>query len=249
MRALTPLMFQVTIFMRDLPACAGGLEDREAGAAAAGRDGVADSDLEGLAHQVVDEIDHRAAHIDERQIVDQNGRAVASRWRRSSSLRLADEVELVGEAGAAAAFDRDAQRRLARLAGEDRGDARAARVASASTLSCRSCASRPSSRPRIACIRVHTIGMKRRWAKSTRRRPAMDRRQSLATSASATGRAPPMRRSGAIARPARRRAGKPDPHAFPARPRPHHPFHRLPAAEAQDAGVRRAMRATITARG
>ena len=43
--------------------------------------------------------------------------------------------------------------------------------------------------------------------------------------------------------------GKPDPHAVPARPRPHHPFDRLPPAEAQDAGVRRRTRATTTARG
>ena len=87
--------------------------DGKAGAAAAGGNRVRIPDLERLAHQVVDEVDHRAAHIDERQIVDQHGGAVLFDGD-VVVVAAVDEVELVGEAGAAAAFDRNAQRRSCR---------------------------------------------------------------------------------------------------------------------------------------
>src|SRR4051812_19594463 len=87
----------------------------EAGAAAAGGDGVRVLDLEGLAHQVVDEVDHRAAHIDQRQIVDQDRGAILLDGDIVVVARV-DQIELVGKAGAAAAFDGNAQRRLAGLA-------------------------------------------------------------------------------------------------------------------------------------
>src|SRR4051812_29282824 len=92
-RARMPLMFQVTIFMQ-APKCrqpermTGGartlrrracssFSDGEAGPAAAGRNRVRILDLEGLAHQIVNEVDHRATHVNERQLVDQHRRAIA----------------------------------------------------------------------------------------------------------------------------------------------------------------------------
>src|SRR5215470_7290445 len=66
--------------------------DGEAGAAAARCDGVGVLDLEGLAHQVVDEIDDRAAHIDERQLVDEQCGAVLFD-SDVVVIALADEVE------------------------------------------------------------------------------------------------------------------------------------------------------------
>src|SRR5690242_9080630 len=85
--------------------------DREAGSAAARGDGVRVPDLEGLADEVVDEVDLGAVHVDERHLVDQHAR-LALLEDEVIGLRIADEVELVGEAGATAAFDRNAQRRL-----------------------------------------------------------------------------------------------------------------------------------------
>src|SRR5262249_24822735 len=79
-------------------------------------------DLEGLAHQVVDEVDDRTAHVDQRQLVDEYGRAVLLDGD-VVVVAAVDEIELVGEAGATAAFDRDAQRRFACFLGDDRGDA------------------------------------------------------------------------------------------------------------------------------
>src|SRR5262245_57533104 len=94
----------------------------ETGAAAAGRDRVRILDLEGLAHQIVDEIDDGATQIDERQLVDQDGGAVLLDGD-IVVVALADEIEFIGEARAAAALDGNAQGRLAGFLGDDRCDA------------------------------------------------------------------------------------------------------------------------------
>ena len=85
--------------------------DREADAAAAGGDRVGVLDLERLAHQVVDEIELRAAHHLQRDRVDDDARRrrASRRNRRRRAVRV--DVEGVLEARAAAALDRDAQRR------------------------------------------------------------------------------------------------------------------------------------------
>src|SRR5471032_53741 len=84
--------------------------DREADAAAAGRHGVRVLDLERLAHQIVDEIDFRTLHIFERDRIDEDHGAVAFDHKVVRGARLLD-IESVLETRAAAALDRNAQRR------------------------------------------------------------------------------------------------------------------------------------------
>ena len=164
----------------------------------------------------------------------------------SSSLRVVDEVELVGEAGAAAAFDGDAQRRLAGL--RRRRSRRSAWPRHRSgRLSWRSWRLRPSSLPDLEaaspCVRVshHRYEAARAASQPAARR--MDEPRSTNLGDIGFGYRP---RAPYACDPAQsrgrfyRRDRKPDPHAVPARPRPHHPFDRLPPAEAQDAGVHRA---------
>ena len=79
-------------------------------------------DLEGLADQVVDEVDLRAAHIVERHGVDQHLGAVAGKHDVVRRGRLLNQVVAILEAGAAAAFDADAERGSGRLRGQDLGD-------------------------------------------------------------------------------------------------------------------------------
>src|SRR4051812_1252855 len=62
---------------RSTGSTAGSASDREARPAPAGRDRVRVLDLERLADEVVDEIDHRAVHVLQRDLVDEDGRAVA----------------------------------------------------------------------------------------------------------------------------------------------------------------------------
>src|SRR6185437_8231680 len=83
---------------------------REAGAAAAGRLGLRIVDLERSADQIVDIIDLGAGKETERNLVDQHGRAVARQHDVVVGLGAFD-VELVLEAGAAAALYADAQHR------------------------------------------------------------------------------------------------------------------------------------------
>ena len=182
--------------------------DGEAGPAAAGCNGVRVPDLERLAHQIVDEIDHRAAHIDQRQIVDQHRRAVLLDGD-VVVVAAVDQIELVGKAGAAAALDRNAQRDLAGLAGDDLRDAAWQR--------------RRSRRPSWQSWRQRPCGVtllsrshhryEAGGGKSTGGACGWTRRTSLATSASATARARPMP---AIRR-CRAAASRPRPKARPAR--------------------------------
>ena len=216
----------------------------KAGAAAAGRDGVRVPDLEGLAHQVVDEVDHRAAHVDQRQIVDQHGRAV---------LLDGDVVVVAAHRPGRTCRRSRSSRRLRR-----RRAARSCPVRRRRSSRCawrRRRSRRPSwrswrQRPLLAspCFRVPIIGMKRRGASqpdrrliNARHRGAHGRRGKLGDIGFGyRPRAPYACDPAAIARPLLARAGEPDAHAVPARPRPHHPFHRLPPAQAQDAGLLRA---------
>src|SRR5262249_40782680 len=133
MRALSELTFQVAMRMaassglsRQASIGAAANEARgklgelngKAGAAAAGGFGERIVDLERLTDQVVGEVDLRAAHIFERNLVDQQfGLAVLDEEivRRAGIV----EGEGVREAGAAAAGDRDAQHRARGFAGQN----------------------------------------------------------------------------------------------------------------------------------
>src|SRR5579871_4452353 len=95
--------------------------DREAGAAAAARGGVRVLDLEGLADQVIDEVDLGPADIGKGDRIDQNRGAVALDDEIVLRTRLV-EVEAILEPRAAAAGDADAKSRAAGLAGQDPRD-------------------------------------------------------------------------------------------------------------------------------
>src|SRR5437870_2923094 len=82
--------------------------DRKAGPAAARRRGIRVDHAERGADQVVDEIDLRAREERHRGWIDQHHRALARDHQIVLSLGVVD-VELVLEAGAAAALDGDAQ--------------------------------------------------------------------------------------------------------------------------------------------
>src|SRR5205085_12143699 len=77
---------------------------READPAAAGRHRVRVLHLERLPHQVVDEVELRAAHIFEADGVDEDGRAVAGHDEVILGPRLLD-VERILKTRAAAALD------------------------------------------------------------------------------------------------------------------------------------------------
>src|SRR5262249_32785401 len=110
---LIELTFQVATRMRK--------SDREARAAAARGRGVGIVDAERGADQVVDEIDFRARQKRHRRWIDQHHRMIALDHQIVLGLRALD-VELVLEAGAAAALDRDAQHGAIALVLEDLAD-------------------------------------------------------------------------------------------------------------------------------
>ena len=91
----------------------------EAGAAAAAGNRIRILDLEGLAQKIVDKVDLGARHVDQRNRVDQHGRAIAGNHDVVVLLVLV-EVEFVGKARTAAAFDGDAQGVLVGI-GRDNG--------------------------------------------------------------------------------------------------------------------------------
>src|SRR5215207_9459499 len=98
------------------------LLERERGAAAAGGGRLGILDLERLADEVVDEIDDRAFHVLQRDLVDED---LGTVLLDDEIVRLpgAVDVEAVREAGAATAVDGDAQHRAGGLAGHDLVDA------------------------------------------------------------------------------------------------------------------------------
>src|SRR5689334_682350 len=95
--------------------------NRKAGAAAAGGGGVGIVDAERRADQIVDEIDFRAGQERCGGGVDQDDRLLALDHDVVLGLRALD-VELVLEAGAAAALDRDAQLGATALAPQNLAD-------------------------------------------------------------------------------------------------------------------------------
>ena len=99
-----------------------GWSDRKARAAAAGRLHIRIVDLEGLPDQVVDEVDPRAAQEIQRHRIDEHHRAFLLD-HQVFRLALLGDIESVLETGAAAAIDRDAERRARRLLGKNGGDA------------------------------------------------------------------------------------------------------------------------------
>src|SRR5262249_45638423 len=105
--------------------------------------------LERGADQVVDKIDFRSGHVVDRNRVDQNDRAVAADHEVVAGLGML-HVEFVLKAGAASAFDADAQHGSARLGFQDLADA-----------SCRSFADRDA-RAHSLAFWVYPIG---RWPK------------------------------------------------------------------------------------
>src|SRR6185312_969588 len=96
--------------------------DREAGAAAAGGDGVRVPDLEALADQVVDIIDLGAAHEFEAERVDEDGGAVLGEDQVVVGRGFVHDLVFVLEAGAAAARHDDAEHRAGRLFGQHTAD-------------------------------------------------------------------------------------------------------------------------------
>jgi hypothetical protein len=74
-----------------------------------------------LAEKIVDEIDLRACHIDQRQLIDQDGRIVlfdndvVSFW-------AFDEIEFIGKTRTATAFDSDAKSALSGIRADDSSD-------------------------------------------------------------------------------------------------------------------------------
>ena len=98
-----------------------GWLQRKTRPAAAGRDRLRVLDLERRADQIVDEVDFGTGHIIDRHAVDQHYRAVARDHQIVVRL-FAVHVELVLEARAAAAFDRDAQHGAVRLLFQDFAD-------------------------------------------------------------------------------------------------------------------------------
>src|SRR5262245_26369378 len=96
--------------------------DRKTGAAPAGSGGVRIDDAEGSADQVVDEINLRSRQERHRGGIDQHHRALTRDHEVILGLGVVD-VELVLEAGAAAALDADAQHSAFAFALEDFADA------------------------------------------------------------------------------------------------------------------------------
>lgn len=96
--------------------------DREAGSAPTGCNGVGIPDLEGLTDQVIDKVDHRSTHINERQIVNEDGCSIPLDGV-IVFMALVREIKSIGKARAAATFHRDAQSNLARLVLQNRSDA------------------------------------------------------------------------------------------------------------------------------
>src|SRR6478736_9057963 len=92
--------------------------DREAGSAAAARDGVGILDLEGLAKEVVDEVNLRSRHVDEGEAVDQH-LGIVLLDDGVVCLYAIGEIEFIGKARTAAAFDRHAQCAFAGLGTDD----------------------------------------------------------------------------------------------------------------------------------
>ena len=103
-----PLTLKVAIFMPH--PCR--TVDRKARSAAAARGRVGVGHLERRAAEILDEIDRRAAHQVEADRIDDQRHAVGL-GDRVVVLRSVGQFEPVGEAGAAAAVDRQAQDRAA----------------------------------------------------------------------------------------------------------------------------------------
>src|SRR5688572_19371314 len=78
-----------------------GSGDREAGAAAAGGDGIGIADLEGLTDQVVDEVDLRPAQEFLAERIDQHGGIVLAEHQVVRRRGFLDQVVFVLEARAA----------------------------------------------------------------------------------------------------------------------------------------------------
>lgn len=91
----------------------------ETGAAAAGCNRVGVANLEGLANQVIDEVDFCAAHEFKAEGIDINSGVVASKDDIVCTGFFADEVIFVLEARASATGDRDAQDRAGLFLGDD----------------------------------------------------------------------------------------------------------------------------------
>src|SRR5208283_3942020 len=96
--------------------------DRETGPAAAGGDGVGVFELEGRAHEVVDEIEARALDEIQRERVDSQPRLLVAEYQ-VAVLGGGGDVEVVLEAGTTAAIDRNAQHRAWGFVAQDFRDA------------------------------------------------------------------------------------------------------------------------------
>jgi hypothetical protein len=80
------------------------------------------ADLEGLANDVIDEVDLGAVHIGQRDLVDQHRRAVLLDHEIVLGAGCV-EIEAILETGTPAARNRDTQGRAARFLRKDAGDA------------------------------------------------------------------------------------------------------------------------------